>query len=394
MDSTVRTKNTISQRVSQVPPSGIRKFFDLLTNMEGVISLGIGEPDYATPWHISEAAIYSLEKGYTMYTGNSGLPELRQGIANYLKTRYGVEYNPETEILVTVGVSEALDLTLRALLNPGDQVIVPDPGYVAYSADVMLAGGEAVLVPITLENEFKLRARDVADRLTDRTKAILMGYPANPTGAVMSRRDLSQLAELAVEHDLLVISDEVYGRLVYGVEHTCFATLPKMRERTILLNGFSKAYAMTGWRLGYAAAPAHIIAGMNKIHQYTIMCAPTMAQVAAIEALKSGDEEVEAMVADYDHRRRVMHKGLCEIGLSCFEPKGAFYCFPSIKSTGLSSEVFAEKLLYEEKVAVVPGTAFGSNGEGHVRCCYATSLSEIEEALKRMGRFVERVRRG
>jgi len=394
MDSTVRAKNTISQRVSQVPPSGIRKFFDLLTNMEGVISLGIGEPDYATPWHISEAAIYSLEKGYTMYTGNSGLPELRQGIANYLKGRYGVEYNPETEILVTVGVSEALDLALRAILNPGDQVIVPDPGYVAYSADVMLAGGEAVLVPITLENEFKLRARDVAERVTERTKAILFGYPANPTGAVMSRRELAALAELAVKHDLLVISDEVYGRLVYGVEHTCVATLPKMRERTILLNGFSKAYAMTGWRLGYAAAPDHIIAGMNKIHQYTIMCAPTMAQVAAIEALKSGDEEVEAMVADYDRRRRVMVKGLCEIGLSCFEPKGAFYCFPSIKSTGLSSEVFAEKLLYEEKVAVVPGTAFGPGGEGHVRCCYATSLSEIEEALKRIGRFVERVRRG
>ena len=394
MDSTVRTKNVISQRVSQVPPSGIRKFFDLLTSMEGVISLGIGEPDYATPWHISEAAIYSLEKGYTMYTGNSGLPELRQGIANYLQARYGVEYDPATEILVTVGVSEALDLALRAILNPGDQVIVPDPGYVAYSADVMLAGGEAVLVPITLENEFKLRAQDVADRLTNRTKAILFGYPANPTGAVMSRRELSQIAELAAKHDLLVISDEVYGRLVYGVEHTCVATLPKMRERTILLNGFSKAYAMTGWRLGYAAAPDHIIAGMNKIHQYTIMCAPTMAQVAAIEALKSGDEEVEAMVADYDRRRRVMVKGLCEIGLSCYEPKGAFYCFPSIKSTGLSSEVFAEKLLYEEKVAVVPGTAFGPSGEGHVRCCYATSLSEIEEALKRMGRFVERVRRG
>ena len=394
MDSTVRTKNVISQRVSQVPPSGIRKFFDLLTSMEGVISLGIGEPDYATPWHISEAAIYSLEKGYTMYTGNSGLPELRQGIANYLQARYGVEYDPATEILVTVGVSEALDLALRAILNPGDQVIVPDPGYVAYSADVMLAGGEAVLVPITLENEFKLRAQDVADRLTERTKAILIGYPANPTGAVMSRRELSQIAELAAKHDLLVISDEVYGRLVYGVEHTCVATLPKMRERTILLNGFSKAYAMTGWRLGYAAAPDHIIAGMNKIHQYTIMCAPTMAQVAAIEALKSGDEEVEAMVADYDRRRRVMVKGLCEIGLSCYEPKGAFYCFPSIKSTGLSSEVFAEKLLYEEKVAVVPGTAFGPSGEGHVRCCYATSLAEIEEALKRMGRFVERVRRG
>lgn len=391
MDS-IRTKNTVSQRVSQVPPSGIRKFFDLLTNMEGVISLGIGEPDYATPWHISEAAIYSLERGYTMYTGNSGLPELRQRIATYLQARYGVEYNPETEILVTVGVSEALDLALRAILNPGDQVIVTDPGYVAYSADVMLAGGEAVLVPITLENEFKLQARDVAERITERTKAILIGYPANPTGAVMSRRELSQLAELAVKHDLLVISDEVYGRLVYGVEHTCVPTLPKMRERTILLNGFSKAYAMTGWRLGYAAAPDHIIAGMNKIHQYTIMCAPTMAQVAAIEALKSGDEEVEAMVADYDRRRRVMVKGLCDIGLSCYEPKGAFYCFPSIKSTGLSSEVFAEKLLYEEKVAVVPGTAFGPNGEGHVRCCYATSLSEIEEALKRMGRFVERVK--
>jgi aminotransferase len=393
MDS-IETKNTISQRVSLVPPSGIRKFFDLLTNMEGVISLGIGEPDYATPWHISEAAIYSLEKGYTMYTGNSGLPELRQRIANYLHIRYGVEYNPDTEILVTVGVSEALDLVLRAILNPGDQVIVPDPGYVAYSADVILAGGEPVLVPITLENEFKLPAQDVAERITERTKAIIMGYPANPTGAVMSRRELAPIAELAAKRDLLVISDEVYGRLVYGVKHTCVPTLPKMRERTILLNGFSKAYAMTGWRLGYAAAPAHIIAGMNKIHQYTIMCAPTMAQVAAIEALKSGDEEVEAMVADYDRRRRVMVQGLCEIGLSCYEPKGAFYCFPSVKSAGLSSEVFAERLLYEEKVAVVPGTAFGPNGEGHVRCCYATSLSDIQEALKRIGHFVDRVRRG
>ena len=394
MDSSVRTKSIISQRVEQVPPSGIRKFFELLTNMEGVISLGIGEPDYATPWHISEAAVYSLERGYTMYTSNSGMLELRQEIANYIRKHHGIDYNPETEILVTVGVSEALDLAMRAILNPGDQVIVPDPGYVAYSADVMLAGGEAVLVPITLENEFKLRAQDVAKRITERTKAILFGYPANPTGAVMSRRELSQIADLAAKNDLLVVSDEVYGRLSYGVEHTCFATLPKMRERTILMNGFSKAHAMTGWRLGYAAAPANIIAAMNKIHQYTIMCAPTMAQVAAIEALKSGEEEVEAMAADYDRRRRLMLKGLCNIGLSCFEPRGAFYCFPSIKSTGLSSEVFAERLLYEEKVAVVPGTAFGPNGEGHVRCCYATSLTDIEEALKRMGRFVEKVRKG
>jgi len=390
----VKTRSIISQRVEQVPPSGIRKFFELLTNMEGVISLGIGEPDYATPWHISEAAVYSLERGYTMYTSNSGLLELRQEISTYIRKHHGLDYNPETEILVTVGVSEALDLAMRAILNPGDQVIVPDPGYVAYSADVVLAGGEPVLVPITLENEFKLRAQDMAKRLTERTKAILFGYPANPTGAVMSRRELSQIAELAAKNDLLVISDEVYGRLSYGVEHTCFATLPKMRERTILMNGFSKAHAMTGWRLGYAAAPAHIIAAMNKIHQYTIMCAPTMAQVAAIEALKSGEEEVEAMAADYDRRRRLMLKGLCDIGLSCFEPRGAFYCFPSIKSTGLSSEVFAERLLYEEKVAVVPGTAFGPNGEGHVRCCYATSLTDIEEALKRMGRFVERVRKG
>src|SRR4030042_2380975 len=315
MDSSVRTKSIISQRVEQVPPSGIRKFFELLTNMEGVISLGIGEPDYATPWHVSEAAVYSLERGYTMYTSNSGMPELRQEIASYIRKHHGLDYNPETEILVTVGVSEALDLAMRAILNPGDQVIVPDPGYVAYSADVMLAGGEPVLVPITLENEFKLRAQDVAKRLTERTKAILFGYPAHPTGAVMSRRELSQIADLAAKNDLLVVSDEVYGRLVYGVDHTCFATLPKMRERTILMNGFSKAHAMTGWRLGYAAAPAHIIAAMNKIHQYTIMCAPTMAQVAAIEALKSGEEEVEAMAADYDRRRRLMLKGLWDIGL-------------------------------------------------------------------------------
>lgn len=381
-------KYHISQRANQLSPSGIRKFFDLLQSIEGVISLGVGEPDYATPWHISEAAIYSLEKGMTMYTSNSGMPELRQELARYLRSNYALEYDPVSELLITVGVSEALDLAMRALINPGDEVIIPDPCYVAYDSCIILAEGIPVRVPTHQKHGFELNAEDVEERITPKTKAILIGYPANPTGAVMTREHLSQIAEVARRHRLLVISDEIYAKLVYGMEHTSVASLPGMMESTVLLGGFSKAFAMTGWRIGYAAAPREIIAAMTKIHQYTMMCAPTMAQVAALEALKSGEDDVAKMVEDYNRRRQVIVKGLGEIGLSCFEPKGAFYAFPSIKNTGMTSEEFAEKLLTEEKVAVVPGSAFGPCGEGHVRCCYATSLAEIEEALSRMKRFV------
>jgi len=385
-------KRLTSQRSNRISPSGIRKFFDLLSSMDDVISLGVGEPDYATPWHIREAAIQSLEKGYTMYTSNLGMPELRQELSRHLEASYELNYSPENELLVTVGVSEGLDLAMRAILDPGDEVIMPDPCYVAYTASVILAEGVPVMVPTTQENDFEISAADIEARISSRTRAILIGYPANPTGAVMSREKLEQLAEVARRHRLLVVSDEIYAKLVYNTEHTCVASLPEMKEYTILLGGFSKAYAMTGWRVGYAAANREITAAMTKIHQYAMMCAPTMAQVAAIEALREGESSVTEMVEDYNRRRRVIVKGLNDIGLTCFEPRGAFYAFPSIKSTGLSSEEFAEKLLLEEKVAVVPGSAFGKCGEGYVRCCYATSLADIEEALIRMKRFVEKHR--
>jgi len=386
-------RKLISKRANRLSPSGIRKFFDLLESMEGVISLGVGEPDYATPWHISEAAVKSLEKGYTMYTSNSGIVELRQETAKYLEERYGVKYDPFGQILMTVGVSEALDLSMRAILNPGDEVIMSDPHYVAYDSCVILAGGEPVMVPTSEKDNFEINAEDIESRITDKTKAILIGYPANPTGAVMGRDKLLAIADVARRHKLIVISDEIYARLVYGVEHTCFASLPEMQDNTILLGGFSKAYAMTGWRIGYAAAPRDIITAMTKIHQYTIMSAPTMAQVAAIEALKSGESSVQEMVEDYNRRRLVIVKGFCDIGLSCFEPKGAFYAFPSIAVTGMKSEEFSEKLLIEEKIAAVPGSAFGKCGEGYIRCCYATSLADIEEALNRMARFVKKHRK-
>ncbi len=387
------SKSNISERANRLSPSGIRKFFDLLASIEGVISLGVGEPDYATPWHIRESAIESLKKGYTMYTSNLGMPELRQELSRHLNKGYGVDYDVATELLITVGVSEALDLAMRAIINPGDEVIMPDPCYVAYDSCVILAEGIPIRVPTNEENNFEFDALDIESRITGRTKAILLGYPANPTGAVMSRDKLAKIAEVARRHQLLVISDEIYAQLVYGVEHTSFASLPGMKESTILLGGFSKSYAMTGWRVGYAAAPKDIIAAMTKIHQYTIMSAPTMGQVAAIEALKSGENSVAEMVADYNRRRLVIVKGLRDIGLSCFEPKGAFYAFPSIKRTGMTSAEFAEGLLTEEKVAVVPGSAFGKHGEGYVRCCYATSLADIEEAISRMKRFVDKHRR-
>ncbi len=381
-------RSTISQRVRQIPFSGIRRFFDLLASMEDVVSLGVGEPDFMTPWHVREAAIYAIEKGYTMYTSNYGLLELRQELSRHLEALYGLQYDPQSELLITVGVSEALDLAMRAILDPGDEIVVPDPSYVSYMPCAVLAGGVFVPVPTDIENEFRVRAADIEGRVTERTKAILLGYPNNPTGAVMGRSDLAEVAEVARRHDLLVISDEIYSRLVYDAEHVCFASLPGMKERTILLGGFSKAYAMTGWRIGYAAARAEVIEAMAKIHQYTMLCAPIMGQMAAIEALKAGEAAVREMVEEYNQRRRIIVKGLRDVGLECFDPKGAFYVFPSIKGTGLSSEEFAERLLVEERVAVIAGSAFGECGEGHVRCCYATSLSDIEEALKRMGRFL------
>jgi aminotransferase len=385
-------REIISRRVGRVSPSGIRKFFDLLSRMDDAISLGVGEPDFVTPWHISEAGISSIEKGYTMYTSNWGMPELRQELARNLTARCGVEYDPDSELLITVGVSEGLDLAMRAILNPRDEIISPEPTYVSYESCTVLAEGVFVPVPTMVENQFRVKAADIEERVTSRTKAILLGYPNNPTGAVMERTDLEEIADVARRHDLLVVSDEIYDQLVYGIKHTCFASLPGMKERTIFLGGFSKSYAMTGWRIGYAAAPAEIIEAMTKIHQYTIMCVPIMAQMAAIEALKSGEAAVREMVADYDRRRRVMVKGLNAIGLSCFEPKGAFYAFPSVKVTGLSSQDFAEMLLLEERVAVIPGSAFGDSGEGYVRCCYATALDDIREALRRMRRFVQRHR--
>ena len=386
--------NAISKRVQGIPASGIRKYFDLLASMEGAISLGVGEPDFTTPWHISEAGIYAIEKGYTMYTSNYGLIELRKALAEHLQNRYCVAYNPNNEILITTGSSEALDLAMRAIINPGEEVIIPDPGYVAYMPCTVLAGGVVVPVPTFAENDFKVKAEEIEKRITPRTKAILLGFPNNPTGAVIDRKELELIADVVRRHNLMVISDEIYDRLVYGVEHTCFASLPGMQERTILINGFSKAYAMTGWRIGYALARAEIIEAMMKVHQYVMMCTPIMSQMAAIEAIKNGEEAVQEMVAEYDQRRRVIVKGLNEIGLRCFEPKGAFYAFPSIKSTGLSSGEFADKLLTEEKVVVIPGSAFGKCGEGYVRCCYAVSLPEIEEALERLKRFVIRCEQG
>lgn len=382
----------VAERVVSIPPSGIRRFFDIAATMQNVISLGIGEPDFTTPAHIIEAGIEALRRGETHYTSNAGIFELRQAIAENIARLYGVQYDPAKEIFITVGVSEGLYLALTALLNPGEEVIVPEPCFVAYVPEVVLAGGVPVRIPTWVENNFEVTAEEIERAITPRTKALLIGYPNNPTGAVMSRERLMAIAQLAERYDLVVISDEIYDRLVYGVEHICFASLPGMRERTIVLQGMSKAYAMTGWRVGYAAGPAELIAPMLKIHQYTIMSAPTVAQIAALRALKHGEEDVQYMREMYDRRRRLIVAGLNNIGLSCFEPKGAFYAFPCIRTTGLSSMEFSERLLMEEKVAVVPGSAFGECGEGFVRCSYASSLENIEEALNRMARFVQRHR--
>ncbi|HEV8637716.1 MAG TPA: aminotransferase class I/II-fold pyridoxal phosphate-dependent enzyme [Chloroflexota bacterium] len=387
-DAAVAVRPRLARRVAELAPSGIRRFFDLISTLDGVISLGVGEPDFVTPWHIREAAIHSLERGYTMYTSNQGLIELRRAVARHLERLYRVSYDPAGEILITVGVSEGLDLALRALIDPGDEVLIPEPSYVSYGPCTQLAGGRPVYVPARRERDFRVDPAEVAKRVGPRTRAILIGYPNNPTGAVMPRRELEKIARLAAERDLVVLSDEIYDRLVYGVEHTCFASLPGARERTVLLGGFSKAYAMTGWRIGYLAAPSELIDGMVKIHQYAALCAPIPSQKAALEALERGEEAVRSMVEEYDGRRRLIVHGLNRLGLCTFEPRGAFYCFPSIASTGLSSEQFAERLLLEGRVAVVPGNAFGPSGEGHVRCCYATSTAGISEALERIGRFL------
>jgi len=383
-------RNYISHRVQTVPPSGIRRFFDIVATMKDVISLGIGEPDFVTPTPIMRAGIASLERGETGYTSNSGTLELRQAVARNLQRMYQVTYNPDNEILITVGVSEALYLALMALLDPGDEVIVPQPCFVAYTAEVMFASGVPVPIATRVEDNFQVTAEEIERSITPRTKALLIGYPNNPTGAVMSRENLIQIGQLAEKHDLIVISDEIYDRLVYGGEHVCFAALPGMRDRTILLSGWSKNYAMTGWRLGYAAAPPDILNAMRKVHQYTIMSAPTTAQMAGIEAMDNGEKFVQDMVAEYDRRRKMLVSGLNTLGLDCFEPKGAFYAFPSVAKSGMDDEHFAELLLQEEKVAVVPGSAFGASGKGFVRLAYATAYEKLEEALNRMGSFMRR----
>lgn len=379
----------LSPSVKAIPPSGIRRFFDLVSEMKGVISLGVGEPDFVTPWHVREACIYSLEKGYTMYTSNWGLLELREEIAQKLYDSYLVKYEPRNEVLVTVGVSEGMDLALRAVIAPGDEVLIPEPCYVSYSPCVSLPGGIPVPIPTTVENAFRVTAAQIEERITPKTKALILCYPNNPTGATISREELMEIAKVVRKHDLIVISDEIYDKLTYEGQHTCFASLPSMKSRTILLNGFSKAYAMTGWRLGYACGHPEIISHMTKIHQYTMLCAPVTAQMAALEALQNGTDEMLKMVAEYDRRRKLVVKGFCDIGLSCFEPKGAFYAFPSIKNTGLSAEVFAEKLLMEEKVAVVPGNVFGPSGEGYIRCSYAASVENLTEAIERIDKFLK-----
>ncbi|MEM2925021.1 MAG: aminotransferase class I/II-fold pyridoxal phosphate-dependent enzyme [Methanocellales archaeon] len=379
----------IADSVKSVPPSGIRKFFDMVLGMKEVISLGVGEPDFVTPWKVREACIYALEKGYTSYTSNMGMIELREAIAEHLEKEYDIDYDPKTEVLITTGVSEGLDLAIRATTNPGDEVLVVEPCYVSYKPNVIFAGGIPVPVPTHLENDFKVTPEDIVERITEKTKSLIISYPNNPTGAIMTKKELEAIADVVNEYDLLVISDEVYDKLTYEGKHCCFSTLNGMKERTILLNGFSKAYAMTGWRLGYACASEEIISAMNKIHQYTMLCAPITAQIAAIEALKNAEEDMRAMIREYDRRRRLIVDGLNKLGLTCFEPKGAFYAFPSIKSTGMRSEEFAEKLLLEQKVAIVPGNVFGECGEGHVRCAYAASREKIKIALERIGIFLE-----
>ena len=385
-------KDMLSKKAVMLEPSGIRKFFDIVSEMPEAISLGVGEPDFDTPWRIREEGIYSLEKGRTFYTSNAGLVELRDEICRYLKRKYHLRYRND-EVLVSVGGSEGIDVALRAIINPGDEVIVPQPSFVCYVPCVIMSDGVPVTVELKEENKFKLTREQLEEAVTDKTKAIIMSFPNNPTGAIMTKKDLEPIADFAKEHDLIVISDEIYSELTYGHKHVSIGALPDMKERTIVINGFSKAFAMTGWRLGYAAAPKVIMEQMVKIHQYGIMAAPTTSQYAAVEALRACDDEVEEMKNSYNQRRRYLLHRFRELGLECFEPEGAFYAFPCIKEFGMSSEKFAEELLKEQKVAIVPGTAFGACGEGYLRVSYAYSIDELKEALNSLGTFIEKLRR-
>ena len=383
----------LSKKVIDMKPSGIRKFFDVAETMQDVISLGVGEPDFRTPWQIRSAGIRSLERGNTRYTSNKGLELLRREVAAYTKRKYGVSYDPMSEVLITVGGSEAIDLAIRAVVEEGDEVIIPEPSYVCYEPITRLAGGIPVIIDTKEENAFKLTAAELSRAITPRTKAVILPYPANPTGAIMEREDLVAIAEVLRDTDIVVISDEIYSELTFGSSHVCAASIPELYERTVTINGFSKAFSMTGWRLGYAMGPREIMSQMTKIHQYAIMCAPTTSQFAAVEALRCCDSEVQRMVEEYDDRRRVIVSGFNRLGLTCREPRGAFYAFPSIKSTGMTSEEFCEKLLYEKHVAIVPGTAFGKSGEGYVRASYCYSIEHIKEALKRIGEFLDEIKK-
>lgn len=383
----------LNETVLNIKPSGIRKFFDLVSEMDDVISLGVGEPDFDTPWHIRDEGIYALERGKTFYTSNSGLKELREEICNYLKRKQGIEYNPLSEVIVTVGGSEAIDIGLRAMVNQGDEVIIPQPAYVSYEPCALLAGAKPVIINLKAENDFRLTKEELLNAITDKTKVLILPFPNNPTGAIMEKDDLEDIAEVCIEKNIYVMSDEIYSELTYKGEHVSIASIDGMKERTILINGFSKSYAMTGWRLGYACGPAEIIKQMTKIHQFAIMCAPTTSQYAAVEALKNGDEDVAMMREAYNERRRFLMNSFKEMNLECFEPYGAFYVFPCIKEFGMTSEEFATKFLEEEKVAAVPGSAFGMSGEGFLRISYAYSIENLKEAMTRLARFVDNLRK-
>lgn len=384
-------RNPLSDVVTEIKPSGIRKFFDIVSEMKDAISLGVGEPDFDTPWHVREEGIYSLERGRTFYTSNAGLKELKQEICNYLNRRFNLQYDYNGEVLVTVGGSEAIDVALRAMINPGDEVLIPQPSYVSYLPCVQLTYGKPVIIQLKEENDFKLTPQELLEKITDKTKVLILPFPNNPTGAILERQILEELAKICVEKDIFVVSDEIYSELSYNGRHVSIAEMPGMKERTVVINGFSKSYAMTGWRLGYACGPKNIISQMTKIHQFAIMCAPTTSQYAAVEALKNGDEDVEKMCQAYNQRRRFLMNAFREMGLECFEPYGAFYVFPSIKKFGLTSDEFATRLLKEEKVAVVPGTAFGDCGEGFLRISYAYSLENLKIALDRIADFIKRL---
>ena len=385
-------RNPLADTIVNIKPSGIRKFFDLVSEMKDAISLGVGEPDFDTPWHIRDEGIYSLERGRTFYTSNAGLKELKEEIANYLRRRVHVDYDDRHEILVTVGGSEAIDMAMRVMLNPGEEVLIPRPSYVSYEPCTIMAGGKPVIIELKAENEFRLTPEELLEHITDKTKLLVLPFPNNPTGAIMEQKDLEAIAKVIIEKDLYVLSDEIYSELTYKEDHVSIASIPDMQERTILINGFSKAYAMTGWRLGYACGPRKIIEQMTKLHQYAIMCAPTTSQYAAVEALRNGDDDVAMMREAYNQRRRYLVHAFKEMGLECFEPYGAFYIFPCIKEFGMTSEEFASRFLMEEKVAVVPGTAFGDCGEGFLRISYAYSLENLKEALGRMQKFIDRLR--